>query len=256
LNYIFSDPIDFPLLTTNSTGATATWGAEAKAFGEIWTSSGTAPFVRFPGQWAQRFRQQSSDTRIYDNAMRVYAPQKGRYQQVDPLAASPSAVYGDGYCNPESESIANENLSRIKSEVDFYMYAANDSLNNVDPLGLRTYTIGACAYRSIGWAGASNHISKKLDRVVGNNLLIFCAKCPPPEKPSNFRIAPTPPKTNMFEVLPTDASVPTWLKSNDCPCENGTIVNVNIKTRYAWNKDRVKDLATFYALKYDCDECE
>jgi RHS repeat-associated protein len=61
-------------------------------FGGIWTSSGTAPFVRFPGQWAQRFRQASSDTRIYDNAMRIYAPQKGRYQQVDPLEQGSTSI--------------------------------------------------------------------------------------------------------------------------------------------------------------------
>jgi hypothetical protein len=90
--------------------------------------------VRFPGQWAQRLRQ-GSDTRIYDNAMRVYAPQKGRYQQVDPLEADSSSTYRARYYDRPTGKFVLEDPLRFEESVISYSYVGNDPVNYIDPTG-------------------------------------------------------------------------------------------------------------------------
>ena len=72
--YVRADHIGRPAFATDVTGAVI-WSASYLPFGEVRTSTGALPPMRFPGQWFQ------TESGLHQHWMRDYDPTTGRYLQ-------------------------------------------------------------------------------------------------------------------------------------------------------------------------------
>src|SRR6185295_226032 len=100
-------------------------------------------------------------------------------------------------------------------------------------------------------------------RRVGNNLLGYCAKCPPGQHPNSPRLSPSPPPTTGtpdVTLLPAGSSVPggSGLLSNCGGCSGpfNQFYLVNVRTSLAFEEADLKKQRDKYSLEYDCVPCK
>jgi RHS repeat-associated protein len=98
-----TDHLGTPLLLTDCTGRKV-WSAVYSAFGRARVEGVLEQPLRFPGQY------QDEETGLLYNRYRYYSPELGRYLSRDPLS--------------------------FQAGLNLYLYAHNDPINGMDPLGL------------------------------------------------------------------------------------------------------------------------
>lgn len=104
LSYLLADQEGAPRLAT-STNKAVVWRYEGRAFGETAPTGSITVNLRFPGMYAD------GETGLYYNWFRYYDPKTGHYISPDPIG--------------------------LEGGLNTYVYAENNPLRYIDPLGLR-----------------------------------------------------------------------------------------------------------------------
>ncbi len=235
LTYLTTNHLDTPILATDGSGA-VTWSGGFEPFGSDYTAAQFyGIFQRLPGQLDD---DAWDDSWIYHNVNRWYEPGTGRYLQADPVGLGGGA--------------------------NLYAYADLNPLLETDILGL--LSAKACGTRYIGVLGGVNHVpivGPGLDKAVGNNLLGFCAKCPPNQSPTNGHLSPTPPAANGIpdvSLLPRGEQAPGMedvrKQCGGCKGPNELFIVANVKTRLAITQGGLNAQKAKYSLDYDCKNCK
>lgn len=112
--FYLNDHVGTPLMMTSGSGTTVVWEARYKPFGEatIHPMSGVSCQFRFPGQYADE------ETGFHYNYHRYYDPRTGRYLTPDPIG--------------------------LAGGINLFNYAANNSINSIDSLGLSYLVFNRC----------------------------------------------------------------------------------------------------------------
>jgi RHS repeat-associated protein len=239
-SWTFTDHLGTPILQTSAAQG-ITWRAEYEPYGAVYNlrSLDQHQPLRLPGQEAEQLNSGANGvgSRSY-NINRWYEPGTARYSQPDPIGLS--------------------------GALQLYAYADQNPLLNSDIIGL--LSAKACGTRYISLAGGVNHVpifGPYLDKFFGNNLLGFCAKCPPNQSPTNGHLSPTPPAANGIpdlSLLPSGEKAPGLedLKKQcgGCSGPGEQFFVANVKTRLAVTPGGLNNVKDHYSLDYDCKNCK